>query len=167
MVILSAVDGEQVPSEVVETGQSLATQYNEEHVVIHVMPQELFEEFRASAGTPKAGYSLASPISYGGSNSQPSGGSSQGYTIEDGERHARGVAEDVIDETLDGTDGVTPQGRVGDPVEEVMAEANRRNARYLVIGGRKRTPVGKAMFGSTTQSILLTADIPVMTVIDD
>ena len=55
-------------------------------------------------------------------------------------------------------------GQVGEPTEEIIAEAERRGPRYLVIGGRRRTPVGKAVFGSTTQSILLNAELPVMTV---
>jgi nucleotide-binding universal stress UspA family protein len=52
-------------------------------------------------------------------------------------------------------------------VEEILGEADRRSVEYLVIGGRKRTPVGKAVFGSKTQSILLTAACPVVTVMSE
>lgn len=174
MTILTAVDGEQVPSKAVETGHELATAFDEEHVVLHVMSQELYNEtvkqrnkqtvttadlarFEASP--------LASDVSYGKSQER-SGGSSDSsskYTVEDAESDAAVVASDVVDATLDDA-AVTLQGRVGEPVEEILAEAERRDARYLVLGGRKRTPVGKALFGSVTQSVLLGADLPVMSV---
>lgn len=51
---------------------------------------------------------------------------------------------------------------MGDPVGEVLDEADRREARCLVIGGRKRTPIGKSVFGSTTQSLVLNTDRPVV-----
>jgi nucleotide-binding universal stress UspA family protein len=84
--------------------------------------------------------------------------------VQEGERSARNVAERVVEETLDEWNDVTLQGRVGEPVKEILDEAERRDASYVVIGGRKRTPVGKAIFGSTTQSLLLNAQIPVLTV---
>ena len=58
-------------------------------------------------------------------------------------------------------------GRVGDPTEEVLAVAAELDARYVVVGGRRRSPVGKALFGSTTQEVLLESDRPVVTVMRD
>lgn len=163
MAILTAVDGEAIPSGAVEQGAELAAQFGVDHIVVHVMSQDIFEEFRTSTGAASTS-SLAAPASYGDTASQEL---SEEYTIEDGERHAAGVARDVVIKTLDDTAGTTLVGRVGDPVEEVLGEADRRSVEYLVIGGRKRTPVGKAVFGSKTQSILLTASCPVVTVMSE
>lgn len=55
-------------------------------------------------------------------------------------------------------------GRIGTPGSEVVAYANEVDAQYLVVGGRTRSPVGKALFGSITQSILLESECPVVTV---
>lgn len=54
--------------------------------------------------------------------------------------------------------------RHGDIAEELLAEAADRDVDLIVIGGRKRSPVGKALFGSVTQAVLLDADRPVMVV---
>ncbi len=45
-------------------------------------------------------------------------------------------------------------GRVGTPGKKVVEYAEEVDARYLVVGGGARSPVGKALFGSETQSIL-------------
>jgi len=60
----------------------------------------------------------------------------------------------------------TAVGLVGKPSTEVIDYADERDASYVVVGGRKRSPAGKALFGSTTQSILLNANRPVLTVLE-
>lgn len=55
--------------------------------------------------------------------------------------------------------------RHGDPAEEILTEAKELDADVIVIGGRKRTPVGKAVFGSVSQSVLLEADRAVLSVL--
>ncbi|MDL5363388.1 universal stress protein [Halalkalicoccus sp. NIPERK01] len=55
-------------------------------------------------------------------------------------------------------------GRVGNPGKKVVEYAAEVDARYLVIGGRARSPVGKALFGSVAQSILLNTERPVVAV---
>ena len=45
---------------------------------------------------------------------------------------------------------------------ELLAELGNENAVDLaVVGGRGRTPAGKAVFGSTAQTLMLSADYPV------
>ena len=163
MSILAAVDGERIPSRPVEVGYELARQFDEELVVLHVMPENVFDGFRDSTGGRRAVSFPVPGVSYG------EGGASDRhqYSIEDGEDDAADLARDVVDETLDDWRRVTFLGRVGEPTEEILAEAERSGARYLVIGGRKRTPVGKAMFGSITQSVLLEATLPVVTVMHE
>ena len=50
----------------------------------------------------------------------------------------------------------------GDPAETIVAVANELDADSIVIAGRKRSPVGKVLFGSVTQAVLLAADAPVV-----
>lgn len=51
--------------------------------------------------------------------------------------------------------------RHGEPGEEVVEYADEIDADHIVVPGRKRSPVGKVMFGSVTQDIVLNAEQPV------
>jgi nucleotide-binding universal stress UspA family protein len=171
MSVLTAVDGETVPSDAIEVGYELARQFDEELVVLHVMPEDTFEELREATGGGGSG-SLpltTADISYGRQADWPvdSADADEQFSIQDAEAEAARIAERAVEGTIDDPVDVTTSGRVGAAVEEILGEADRLDARYLVIGGRKRTPVGKAMFGSTTQSVLLNTDRPVMTVMHD
>lgn len=55
-------------------------------------------------------------------------------------------------------------GDLGDPSDNVVQVAQRRDARLVILGLRARTPVGKLVFGSTAQRILLDATCPVLAV---
>lgn len=50
----------------------------------------------------------------------------------------------------------------GDPAEQILDVATAEDANLIVVAGRKRSPTGKALFGSVTQSVILNADRPVM-----
>jgi nucleotide-binding universal stress UspA family protein len=54
--------------------------------------------------------------------------------------------------------------RGADPADEVLGAAAEAKAPLIVIGLRRRTPVGKLIMGSTSQRILLEADCPVLAV---
>jgi nucleotide-binding universal stress UspA family protein len=54
--------------------------------------------------------------------------------------------------------------RGNDPADEVIDAAAESSASLIVIGLRRRTPVGKLFLGSTSQQILLEADCPVLAV---
>lgn len=51
-----------------------------------------------------------------------------------------------------------------DPVSDVLETADEISADLIVIGIRRRSPVGKLVLGSNSQSILLEATIPVLAV---
>ena len=51
-----------------------------------------------------------------------------------------------------------------DGAEEVLAAAEEVGAELIVIGLRRRTPVGKLFMGSTAQNILLNAECDVLAV---
>lgn len=143
MAVIAAVDDTTEDADVVEVGRDLADAYGDELVVLHVMSQEIFEERHDSR--------------------------SEYYrdtAAEDAAAVAGRIASSASNrDELDVT--VTTRGRVGNAVEEMLEEADHRDARYLVVGGRKRTPVGKAVFGSITQSVLLNAESAVVTVMHD
>ena len=60
-----------------------------------------------------------------------------------------GVDIEIIDES-------------GDTAEFILREAEERAVDEIVLGGRKRSPAGKALFGSVTQSVIMNTDIPVV-----
>lgn len=144
MAILAVVDETPGPSSVVRVGADLAGAFDEPLVTLHVVPGDI------------------AAIEYGHDSLPLEPG------LDRAEKQARAAAfaEDVVETSLAAAERppVRGMGRVGPPVEEVLAAAEEVDARYLVIGGRQRSPTGKAVFGSTTQLILLRADRPVMTV---
>jgi nucleotide-binding universal stress UspA family protein len=51
-----------------------------------------------------------------------------------------------------------------DPAHDIVQAADEQNAELIVIGLRRRTPVGKLILGSNAQRILLDAHCPVLAV---
>lgn len=50
----------------------------------------------------------------------------------------------------------------GDPAEEIREYAENHDIDQICVGGRKRSPAGKALFGSVTQNVILSAAKPVL-----
>lgn len=70
-------------------------------------------------------------------------------------RRAREVLEDAdIDVTLEESSG--------DPGHAIVELADERDADLICLGGRKRSPAGKALFGSVVQDVFLETDRPVL-----
>ncbi|MHB9285484.1 universal stress protein [Halobacteriales archaeon Cl-PHB] len=76
--------------------------------------------------------------------------------VADGE-----TALEVIDDGLDSVVERRQFIRGNHPVEDILAATEETDADEIVIGIRKRSPVGKMVFGSTAQNLLLEADVPV------
>jgi len=89
-----------------------------------------------------------------------------GVTPSDNDERLAEIATDQVREAVGETiTDCKPVGLFGDDVvDELLQYLDDVDVRYLVVGGRRRSPVGKAVFGSTAQSILLQADFPVVSV---
>ncbi|SFR68724.1 Nucleotide-binding universal stress protein, UspA family [Halogeometricum rufum] len=145
MAVLAAIGEEEASKRVIEVAADLATAYDDTLVVVHVIPeQEVDEHIRTMRELP--GYSDTG--------------------VSDESDRAADFVRRMVEQTLDREqrERVDVAGRVGRPETQVRSVAEEVDARYVVIGGRNQSPVGKAMFGSTTQSILLNSDRPVLTV---
>ena len=74
---------------------------------------------------------------------------------------------DALRERLAGQDVehevVQQVGRL-EPAEEILEAADKLGAALIVLGIRRRTPVGKLLLGSTAQRVLLQAPCPVLAV---
>jgi nucleotide-binding universal stress UspA family protein len=55
----------------------------------------------------------------------------------------------------------------GEPATVIQETAEQVDADTVCIGGRKRSPTGKVLFGSVTQAVILGADRPVLVVGSD
>lgn len=53
-------------------------------------------------------------------------------------------------------------GTSGTPEQEIRRVATENDIDLLSLGGRKRSPAGKAIFGSVTQAVILESDRPVI-----
>jgi nucleotide-binding universal stress UspA family protein len=84
---------------------------------------------------------------------------------EDAVEHERELAQ--VREQLD-AEGIEHEVRQLvrglDPAEDLIAVATETEADFIVIGLRRRTPVGKLILGSNAQRILLEAPCPVLAV---
>ena len=87
----------------------------------------------------------------------------------DVEQAVRGGLSDEIDKALKetGFDAVSWDLHLAtgeDVADAVLSLAGEVGAELLVIGARRRSPVGKFLLGSVTQTIILDADMPVLVV---
>lgn len=137
MVIVAAVDRSERATAVVREAATLGEAFDEPVEVVHVLTRE---EFVSLERTTVSETGEAVPV--------------EGVVDV-----AESIAGDAIDEANVAANAV---GLMGDPADEVVEYAHDRDARYVVVAGRKRSPVGKALFGSVAQSIMLSAACPVV-----
>ena len=76
---------------------------------------------------------------------------------------ATALAEISVGE-LDWDLALAPGDGVENTAATILELAEKADAELLVIGARRRSPVGKALLGSVAQSLILDADIPVLVV---
>lgn len=144
MAILAAIDESERSRIVIKIALDLAEAYDDTLVALHVIPEEEFDtHIKSMQSLPEF----------------------QDYSFTQAEDSAAEFARKFTRETVDDIDlqQMETRGRVGDIRTEILSEANSLDPRFLVIGGRRRSPAGKAIFGNTAQKILLNADCPVVT----
>ena len=136
MVIVAATDRSDRAEEVVRQAQTLAEAFDDTIHVVHVLTTSEF----VNLGRTKA---------------------VEGDPIDMDE--VIDVAADIAEEATASLDGpFEAVGLSGDPAKRIVSYATEQEARYIVVAGRKRSPAGKAIFGSVAQSILLNAECPVV-----
>ncbi|WP_306052269.1 universal stress protein [Natronococcus wangiae] len=75
------------------------------------------------------------------------------------------AAVEVVTERLESSDvEYEVHESVGEPAETILAAASERDSDAIVIGIQKRSPVGKVLFGSVAQAVVLDSDRPVTVV---
>lgn len=107
-------------------------------VVLHVFGAERYDELTEQLNLP-----------------------SEGEAAPDDLARRHGVASGITERLADDEVEVSVRGAVGDEAEAILELAESVGADQIVIGGRRRSPSGKAIFGSTAQTVLLEADCPV------
>lgn len=91
----------------------------------------------------------------GGRESDPDGVSENEAQLREVRRQlAEAGVEHEIRQLVSGTD----------PAEDLIAVAGEVGAEFIVIGLRRRTPVGKLILGGNAQRVLLEAPCPVLAV---
>lgn len=97
------------------------------------------------------------------------------YIVPESENRARKEEEvrGIVDDAVGASDRVEfrvidqPAGRdvpSGRTATGILDVADEIDASYIVVGSRKRTPIGKVMLGSVAQLVLINAEVPVVTV---
>jgi len=89
--------------------------------------------------------------------------SAQLYDESDYPQALTDVAEALASKGFD----VTKRREHGDPAETITAVAREIDADCITVGRHRRSPIGKAIFGSVTQSVLLSADQPILVTMGD
>ncbi|UTF54816.1 universal stress protein [Natronosalvus rutilus] len=141
MAIIAAVDKSERAANVLHEANALAKAFDDVIHVVHVLTRSEFVNLEKT-NVDDTGIALS---------------------MDEVREVAAEIADEVATSVLDSS--YEAVGLMGDPAVRVVEYASEQEARYLVVAGRKRSPAGKAVFGSVAQSILLNADCPVVTTI--
>jgi len=142
MTVIVGIDPTEDNSGVVAEGARHAEAFGEPLHLVHVLSQSRFRKLEQTS-VEESGKTIP---------------------INEIRSHAEEIAEDAASDV---EREFTPVGLVGDAAEGLLKYIEDVDASYVVLGGRRRSAVGKVLFGSVTQSVLLNADGPVVTVMSE
>lgn len=141
MVIVGAVDQSDRAARVAKEAETLANEFGDEIHLIHAVKRS---EFLDSG--------------FAGARSE------QQADISEVQETAADIAEEAGQNLDTQYESV---GLVGKPADTVVKYADEQDARYIVVSPRKRSRTGKALFGSTAQSVLLNSTCPIVSTIQE
>lgn len=121
--------------EMIEAATQEVAGLNAEVIVLHVFDEETYSETAAKLNYP--------------TGTDPDVLARRNVSVS---RIAEGLEDAAVN--------VSVRGAVGPRSETILHQADALDADRIIVGGRKRTPVGKAIFGSTAQSVMLNAECP-------
>lgn len=136
---LAVVDATESARELVREAGTLAAGVDADLTLVHVTTEADYQDradAMASIPNVDSSYTL-------------------GQALDGARQFAADVGRDVLADVDVEYDAV---GRLGDADDEVLAVANDRDADHVFVAGRQRSPTGKALFGDTTQRIVLDFD---------
>ena len=73
-----------------------------------------------------------------------------------------GTVRHAAEELEESGFAVERKATAGSPASVITRVAENKDSCLISVAGRKRSPSGKAIFGSTSQAVLLETDVPVM-----
>ncbi|WP_144903428.1 universal stress protein [Halobellus captivus] len=86
-----------------------------------------------------------------------------GKVVDALEREGERIVEDTLGD-LDGTVDVVDAVEVGDPVETILAYAEKIDADVIVMGTHGRRGLDRYLLGSTTERVVRRSSLPVLTI---
>lgn len=139
MTIVACVDRSEHAPGIVAEAVRLAAAFGDPIHAVHVLTKEEFVDLQRTSV----------------------GDTGRAVSVDRVEALATEIAADALDDA-----GATGEavGLVGSPADEIVDYAADVDARYVVLGGRNRSRVGKALFGSVAQSVLLDSALPAVLV---
>lgn len=139
MVVIAAVDRSERAKKAVKEAVEIASAFDDIVHVVHVLSRSEFVELEQTE-VQKTGRAIDMDRI-------------RNHAGKLAERASEGVDADVDIEYV---------GLVGDASEKILDYADKQEARYIVVGPRKKSPTGKVLFGSVSQQVLLNSNCPVV-----